>query len=95
MAEHSDQNPAAPRFTMYTTSWCGYCRRLKSGLTGAGIPFAEVDVEHDHAAAELVEHINGGWRLVPTLVFDDEEVLINPTLDEVREQLARTESSRP
>lgn len=87
MSEPSDRS--TPRFTMYTTSWCGYCRRLKSRLAAAGIPFDEVDVDRDRAAAELVEHINGGWRLVPTLVFDDDEVLINPTLDEVRGHLDR------
>lgn len=92
MNSHHDSGTTPARFTMYTTSWCGYCRRLKAGLRAAAIPFTEVDVEHDHAAAQLVEHINGGWRLVPTLVFDDDEVLINPTLDEVREQLARTAS---
>jgi glutaredoxin len=54
-----------------------------------GAPFVEVDVAHDHAAAELAEHINGGWRLVPTLVFDDDEALVNPTVAEVHEQLAR------
>ena len=37
---------------MYTTSWCGYCRNLKKQLARAGIEIAEVDIEHDQAAAE-------------------------------------------
>jgi mycoredoxin len=76
-------------FTIYTTQWCGYCVRLKRQLDREGIAYEEVDVESDEQASELVEHINGGWRLVPTLVFADDEALINPTLAEVKEQLAR------
>lgn len=81
--------PVDTPFTIYTTQWCGYCVRLKRQLDREGIAYEEVDVESDTQASELVEHINGGWRLVPTLVFADGEALINPTLAEVREQLAR------
>jgi mycoredoxin len=79
--------PDAP-VTLYATARCGYCRRLKRAMDQAGIGYREVDVERDAEAAELVEYINGGYRLVPTLVFADEEVLVNPTVDEVRAQLA-------
>ena len=57
--------------TMFTTPWCGYCRRLKSQLDTAGIVYDEVDVELVPDAAALVESINGGNRTVPTLVFAD------------------------
>ena len=77
-----------PQFTLYTTPWCGYCVRLKRGLDRAGIAYREVDVERDAGAAELIEYINGGYRLVPTLVFSDEEVLVNPSVAEVRAHLA-------
>ena len=40
--------------TMYTTSWCGYCSRLKKVLKAEGIRFKEVDIEADPAAAEFV-----------------------------------------
>ena len=35
----------AGRLTMYTTTWCGYCVRLKRGLERAGIDFDEVNIE--------------------------------------------------
>ena len=44
-----------------------------------GIAFAEVDIEHDAQAAELVMQANGGNRTVPTLVFADGIALTNPT----------------
>ena len=37
--------------TMYTTTWCGYCLRLKTVLKNEGIAFVEVDIELDPAAA--------------------------------------------
>lgn len=74
--------------TMYTTSWCGWCRRLKSGLDRAGIEYTEVDIERDEAAAEIVVRANGGNRTVPTLVFADGSALTNPSVDEVVSKLA-------
>ncbi len=73
--------------TMYTTTWCGYCRRLKSQLDREGIAYREVDVEQDEAAAELVMSVNGGNRTVPTLVFPDGSALTNPSVAQVRAQL--------
>ena len=52
-------------FTMYSTAWCGYCRRLKRVLERDGITFAEVDIDSDPAAAELVRSVNGGTRPYP------------------------------
>jgi mycoredoxin len=74
--------------TMYTTTWCGYCMRLKAQLQREGIPFAEVDIESDPDAAELVMNVNGGNQTVPTLVFADGTALTNPSLAEVKAQLA-------
>ncbi|MFD2090445.1 mycoredoxin [Blastococcus deserti] len=73
--------------TMYTTPWCGYCVRLKKLMEREGIPFAEVDIEQDAQAAELVMNANGGNRTVPTLVFADGIALTNPSIDQVKAQL--------
>jgi mycoredoxin len=78
--------PTAP-VTMYTTSWCGYCVRLKKLMQREGIPFAEVDIEQDAQAADLVMKANGGNRTVPTLLFADGVALTNPTIDQVKAQL--------
>lgn len=78
--------PAA--ITMYTTTWCGYCRRLKDQLKRAGIAVAEVNIEEDPAAAELVMRVNDGNQTVPTLVFADGSALTNPSVAQVTERLA-------
>ena len=74
--------------TMYTTSWCGYCSRLKHLLQREGIEYAEVNIEQEPGAAELVMRVNGGNRTVPTLVFPDGTALTNPSVAEVKAQLA-------
>ncbi len=74
--------------TMYTTTWCGYCTRLKHGLEREGIAYKEVNIELDDTAAELVMSVNGGNRTVPTLVFPDGTALTNPSVAEVKAQLA-------
>ena len=80
---------ATAAVTMYTTTWCGYCVRLKKLMQREGIEFAEVDIEVDVSAAEIVMSANGGNRTVPTLVFPDGTALTNPSLDQVKSQLAR------
>ncbi len=75
-------------FTMYTTSWCGFCMRLKQGLAKAGISYDEVDIEQDEAAAERVMAVNGGNQTVPTLEFADGSALTNPSVADVQRKLA-------
>lgn len=75
-------------FTMYSTPWCGYCKRLKGQLEREGIAFDEVDIEQDEDAAFLVEQANGGNQTVPTLVFADGSALTNPSVAQVKAQLA-------
>lgn len=74
--------------TMYTTSWCGYCHRLKTMLKAAGIPYDEVNIEQDAAAAEFVGSVNGDNRTVPTVKFADGSTLTNPGASEVQAKLA-------
>ncbi len=73
--------------TMYTTPWCGYCRRLKSQLAREGIEMTEVDIEREPDAADYVMTVNGGFQTVPTLLFPDGSTLTNPSVRAVRQRL--------
>lgn len=75
-------------FTMYSTEWCGYCKRLKSQLNAIGITFEEINIEEVPGTAEIVEKVNGGNRTVPTLVFSDGSAMTNPSAKQVQEKLA-------
>jgi len=79
--------PQPGTITMYTTSWCGYCRRLKTQLDGEGITYREVNIEEHPEAASFVEEVNEGNRTVPTVLFPDGSAATNPSLAEVRGRL--------
>jgi mycoredoxin len=70
--------------TMYSTPWCGYCRRLKSQLDREGIAYVEVDIEQDPEAADFVMKVNNGNQTVPTVLFADGSALTNPSLAQVK-----------
>jgi mycoredoxin len=74
--------------TMYSTSWCGYCYRLKSQLERVGIGYEVVDIDKDPAAADYVMTVNDGNRTVPTVRFADGSTLTNPSISQVKERLA-------
>ena len=79
--------PATGTITMFSTTWCGYCRRLKSALDREGIGYTEVNIEDDPASADYVMSVNGGNQTVPTVVFPDGSAATNPSLAEVRTRL--------
>ncbi|MDD2857178.1 MAG: mycoredoxin [Candidatus Nanopelagicales bacterium] len=76
------------RITMYTTSWCGDCRRLKAELHRAGVSFREIDIEQEQSAAEFVKRVNDGNLSVPTLVFSDGSTMTEPSSRSVIQRLA-------
>lgn len=80
--------PEPGAITMFTTSWCGYCRRLKMQLDREGISFREVDIETDEAAAQIVTQVNNGNRTVPTVLFPDGSAATNPPAHEVSERVS-------
>ena len=79
-----------PVVTIYTTSTCGPCVRLKRALDEHSLAYAEINVETDAAAAGWVVSVNGGTRTVPTLLFADGSTLTNPTIDQVLDRVALT-----
>ncbi|WP_113703270.1 glutaredoxin family protein [Nonomuraea lactucae] len=73
--------------TVYSTTWCGPCKRLKSQLTREGISFLEIDIERDPDAAEFVMSVNDGNQTVPTVVIETaggRVVRTNPSALEVK-----------
>ncbi|MER6524858.1 mycoredoxin [Streptomyces sp. NPDC001508] len=73
--------------TMYSTTWCGYCRRLKSQMDREGIAYTEINIEQDPESAAFVEKANNGNQTVPTVLFADGSTLTNPSLAQVRQKI--------
>ena len=80
--------PAPGTITMSSTTWCGYCKRLKHQLDRAGIAYSEVNIEQDPEALAFVMAANGGNQTVPTLLYSDGSTQTNPSIAEVTKRLA-------
>ncbi|WP_327141760.1 MULTISPECIES: mycoredoxin [unclassified Nocardia] len=78
----------ATDLTMYSTTWCGYCRRLRTQLDEAGITYTVIDIEENPAAAEFVGSVNNGNHVVPTIKYSDGSTATNPSLKQVKQALA-------
>lgn len=88
MSETTTRIPEDGTVLMYSTTWCGYCRRLRTQLDSEGIGYTVVDIEQDPEAAAYVEQVNGGNQTVPTVVYPDGSAATNPSLAAVKLALA-------
>ena len=79
MAESTIEIPESEkRITMYATTWCGDCRFAKRWLDTHGIAYDYIDIEEDEQAATYVAQVNNGAYSVPTLIFPDGSILVEP-----------------
>ncbi|MDC5698960.1 mycoredoxin [Intrasporangium calvum] len=88
MPNATTPTPEPGTITMFTTSWCGYCVRLKGQLEREGLTYTEINLEAHPEHVDFVEHVNGGNRTVPTVLFPDGSAATNPTLAEVKARLS-------
>ena len=75
----SKKQKAVQSIRLYSTTWCGDCRRSKRFLQEHQIDFEEIDIEKNPEAAAVVISLNHGMRSVPTIVFPDGSVLVEPS----------------
>ena len=71
------RNPS--KIMLYGTSWCGDCRRARRVITQVGTHYDDVDIDSDEQAEAFVKELNRGSRSVPTIVFPDGVVMIEPS----------------
>jgi len=82
-----DFTPDAGTITMFSTTWCGYCKRLKKQLEAQGVGYTEINIEDVPGTAELVESLNDGNQTVPTVLYPDGSAATNPSLKDVLAKL--------
>lgn len=76
-----------PAITVYGAYWCPDCRRAKQFLGEFQFPYRWIDIEQDPAAERFVIEQNRGKRIIPTIVFDDGSVLVEPSNAELAAKL--------
>ena len=73
--------------TVYGATWCSDCKRAKKFLGEQRVHYDWVDVEQDADGLALVERVNNGKRIIPTIVFADESTMIEPSNAELAAKL--------
>ena len=72
----------------YGTSWCPDCRSARRALDQEGVSYQIKDIDKDPEAAAYVKQVNRGFRSVPTIVFPDGSILVEPSRSQLREKLS-------
>jgi mycoredoxin len=72
------------KIKLYGTSWCGDTRRTRQFFDEHAIDYEWIDINENKDAAEYVEKVNNGYRSVPTILFPDGSILVEPSLYELR-----------
>ena len=73
---------------MYGTTWCPDCTRAKRILERNNVPYTWINIEEDPAARKRVQEINGGYMSVPTILFPDGSVLVEPGNKELEAKIS-------
>jgi mycoredoxin len=72
---------------MYGTTWCGETRRARRLLDQNNIPYKWIDIDQDTEARKFVEGVNHGFRSVPTILFPDGSMLVEPSTEKLSNKL--------
>lgn len=80
-------NQHITQLTIYSAEWCGDCIRVKAWLEQHRVAYINFNIDEGAELAEFVERVNGGSRSIPTLLFPDGTVMVEPSNQELQEKL--------
>lgn len=78
---------ADPTITLYGTPWCGDCKRALRVFDQHKIGYQYINIESDDAARAYVERVNNGYQSVPTIVFPDGSIMVEPSSSALAQKL--------
>lgn len=78
---------AEGKIIMYGTNWCYETRRARAVFDQNNIPYDYIDIDLDMEARKYVESVNRGYRSVPTILFPDGSILVEPSSSELNRKL--------
>lgn len=68
---------------VYGATWCPDAKRARQFFDSHGIPYTWIDIDQDPEAKAYVNKVNGGKVVIPTIVFKDGSMLIEPSDQEL------------
>jgi thioredoxin reductase (NADPH) len=87
-------SPPSNEIVVYSTVWCPDCKRAKQFLGDQRIPYTSIDIEQDPDAMAYVEQVNHGMRSIPTIVFPDGDILVEPSNAQLADKLGLQTKAR-
>ena len=75
------------KIIVYGTTWCGDTRRARQFFADHQIDYEWIDIDQDEKAAEYVKSVNNGNRSVPTILFEDGSILVEPSSAQLSSKL--------
>lgn len=82
------------KIIVYSTVWCPDCKRAKQFFGDQRIPYKNIDIEKDPQGMAYVEQVNKGKRIIPTIVFPDGSILVEPSNTELAIKLGLKTQAR-
>lgn len=73
--------------TVYGTKWCPDCKRAKKFFAEHRVRYENVDIDDATEGVSFVENINKGLRIIPTIIFPDGEILVEPSNAQLAKKL--------
>jgi len=80
-------NETSSQIIMYTTEYCSDCLRAKKFFEANNIPHIRIGLEGNEEATDFVIRVNNGYRSVPTIVFPDGSILVEPSWEELKAKI--------
>ena len=78
---------ASEKIMVYGTTWCGDCHMATRLLDQQGVAYQWIDIDSDEQARRYVMEVNDGKRTIPTIVFQDGSILVEPSAVELAAKL--------
>jgi mycoredoxin len=83
------------RITVYGVNWCPDCRRSKAILDEESVPYVWIDIDENKLGEKFVLATNRGNRSVPTIIFPDGSILVEPGTNQLRQTLEAYKTGQP
>ena len=80
---------AANEVVLFTTTWCGYCKRLQRWLDASGVPYRNLDIESSEAGRWGHEAVIGRFGGVPVTVIG-KDVFAGLATEKIRKRLEKS-----
>lgn len=78
---------ADSNITVYGAPWCPDCTRAKQFLGEQRVRYTWIDIDQNEDARAYVQKVNDGKQIIPTIIFEDGSLLVEPSNSELAAKL--------